>query len=161
MASSAAVLEEVLALLCEEEKALTALIALALDEQQALVESDFDGVATISAGMLDAANAIEAIEANRLILLRTFGADELTLDQLLPLADDLGVSGFAAARLRLGARAQELRDAQEQNARLLLNAMKLRDRWANLLGGYIAPGYSRSGGRQPAGESRGTVSRSA
>ena len=76
------------------------------------------------------------------------------------LADDLGVGGFAAARLQLVARAQELRDAQEQNARLLLNAMKLRDRWANLLGGFVAPGYS-SDGRRHTSAARGTVSRSA
>lgn len=161
MPASAAALEEILAMLCEEEHALCSLITLALEEQQALVNSDFESVATISAGMLDAAGAIEAIEANRLILLRTFGAEDLTLEELLPLADDLGVRGFAEARLRLGARAQELRDAQEQNARLLLNAMKLRDRWANLLGGYLAPGYSRDGGRQSAADTRGTVSRSA
>lgn len=161
MASPAAVLEEVLALLAREEEALASLITLALDEQQALIESNFDGVAEISAGMLEAANAIEAIEENRLNLLRSVSAESLTLEELLPLADDLGVGGFAEARLQLGARAQELRDAQEQNARLLLNAMKLRDRWANLLGGYIAPGYSRDGTRQNAGETRGKVSRSA
>lgn len=160
MASRAAVLEEVLALLCAEEDALARLIALALEEQQALVESDFETIAATSARMVEAAGAIELIEANRLNLLRSVGAESLTLEELLPVADDLGVGGFAEARLQLGARAQELRDAQEQNARLLLNAMKLRDRWANLLGGYLAPGYG-SDGRRNVGNSRGTVSRSA
>ena len=160
MPAQAAVLEEVLALLCEEEQALAGLIGLALNEQQALVESDFDGISSISASMLDAAGSIERIESKRLNLLRSVGAESLTLEELLPLADDLGVEGFAQARLTLGARAQELRDAQEQNARLLLNAMKLRDRWANLLGGYLTPGYG-SNGRRSVGDSRGTVSRSA
>lgn len=160
MAPQADVLVDVLALLCDEEKALGSLIQLALDEQQALVESNFDAITTISARMVDAAECIERIETNRLNLLRSVGAESLTLEELLPLADDLGVSGFAEARLQLGARAQELRDAQEQNARLLLNAMKLRDRWANLLGGYLTPGYG-SNGRRNVSDSRGTVSRSA
>jgi flagellar biosynthesis/type III secretory pathway chaperone len=160
VAGRAQVLEEVLVLLVEEEAALASLIQLALDEQQALVESDFDRISSVSARMLDAANAIERIETNRLNLLRSVGAESFTLEELLPLADDLGVSGFAEARLQLGTRAQELRDAQEQNARLLLNAMKLRDRWANMLAGYIAPGYGSSG-RRNVNDARGTVSRSA
>ena len=160
MAPRAEVITEVLALLCEEEQALAALISLALEEQQALVQSDFEAISTISARMLESSNAIERIEENRLNLLRSAGAEALSLEELLPLADDLGVEGFAAARLALGARAQELQDAQEQNARLLLNAMKLRDRWANLLGGYLAPGYG-SNGRRNVSDSRGTVSRSA
>ena len=160
MPASAAVLEQVLSLLCDEEQALNGLIAFALEEQEALVESDFDAISATSARMLDAVEEIERIEANRLNLLRSVGAESLTLEELLPLADDLGVEGFTAARLQLGARAQELRDAQEQNARLLLNAMKVRDRWANMLAGQIAPGYS-SNGRRSIGDSRGTVSRSA
>jgi flagellar biosynthesis/type III secretory pathway chaperone len=158
--SRAAVLEQVLALLCEEEQALASLLTLALDEQQALIESDFEEISAVSTRMQDAAEAIERIEANRLNLLRSVGAEALTLEELLPLADDLGVEGFADIRLQLGARAQEVRDAQEQNARLLLNAMKLRDRWANLLGGHLAMGYG-SDGRRHTGDSRGTVSRSA
>jgi hypothetical protein len=154
------VLNAVLALLCDEERALGELIQLALDEQQALIASDFDGISTVSARMTEAAEAIERIEENRLNLLRSVGAEALTLEELLPLADDLGVGGFAEARVQLGARAKELRDAQELNARLLLNAMKLRDRWANLLGGYLAAGYG-SDGRRSMSDSRGTVSRSA
>ena len=158
MATRAAVLEEVLALLCDEEQALGRLLSLALDEQQALVQSNFDAIETVSARMVEVAESIERSEARRLNLLRSVGADSLTLEELLPLADDLGVSGFAEARLQLGARAQELKDAQELNARLLLNAMKLRDRWANLLGGYLAPGYG-SDGKRNVSDARGTVSR--
>ena len=160
MDSPADVLGQVLALFCEEEDALTELIRLALEEQEALVQSDFDGITSISNRMVEVANTIERFEGDRLNLLRSVGAEALTLEELLPLADDLGVSGFAEARLRLGARARELRDAQEQNARLLLNAMKLRDRWANMLGGHLAPGYG-SDGRRNVSNSRGTVSRSA
>ena len=160
MDASAAILREVLELLCEEERCLASLFTLALEEQTALIESDFDRISTVSAQMQDAAIAIDGIEARRLNLLRSVDAEGLSLEELLPLADDLGVGGFAEARLQLGARAQELKDAQEQNARLLLNAMKLRDRWANLLGGYLAPNYG-SNGRRTVSDSRGTVSRSA
>ncbi len=156
----AATLAQVLELLCEEERALADLLNLALDEQSALIESDFERISHVSDQMLERAGGIERLESKRLNLLRSAGAESLTLEELLPLADDLGVSGFGAARLQLVARAQELRDAQEQNARLLLNAMKLRDRWANLLGGMVAPGYS-STGRRNTNATRGTVSRSA
>lgn len=156
----AEVLASVLELLLEEERRLSNLLELALQEQSALIESDFDRISEVSERMQDAAAGIESLEARRLNLLKTVGADALTLQELLPLADDLGVGGFAAARLQLVARAQELREAQEQSARLLLNAMKLRDRWANLLGGFVAPGYS-SDGRRQSSASRGTVSRSA
>ena len=156
----AEVLSQILDLLCEEERALAGLLELALKEQDALVISDFEQISSVSDRMLAAAETIEQFESRRLNLLRSTGAEAATLEELLPLADDLGVSGFAAARLQLVARARELRDAQEQNARLLLNAMKLRDRWANLLGGFAAPGYG-SNGRRNSSDSRGTVSRSA
>lgn len=156
----AELLASVLELLLEEERQLAGLFDLALQEQSALIESDFDRISRVSESMQDLASGIESLEVKRLNLLKTVGADALSLQELLPLADDLGVGGFAAARLQLVARAQELRDAQEQNARLLLNAMKLRDRWANLLGGFVAPGYS-SDGRRHTSAQRGTVSRSA
>lgn len=160
MEARAAVLREVLAILCLEEQALSELFALALEEQAALIQSDFEALNTVSNRMLDAAGRVEELEVERLNLLRSVDAESLTLEELLPLADDLGVTGFAAARLELGTRARELKDAQEQNARLLLNAMKLRDRWANLVGGYTSGGYGNNG-RRKAGNARGTVSRSA
>lgn len=160
MEMPAELLASVLELLLEEERQLTRLLDLALQEQSALVESDFDRIAHVSESIQEAAAGIEALEAKRLKLLKTAGADALSLQELLPLADDLGVDGFAEARLQLVARARELKDAQEQNARLLLNAMKLRDRWANLLGGFVAPGYG-SNGRRETSAARGTVSRSA
>lgn len=160
MEARANVLRQVLALLREEEQALSDLFALALEEQAALIQSDFEAINMISGKMLDAAGRVEELELNRLNLLRSVHADELTLEELLPIADDLGVSEFASARLELGARARELQDAQEQNARLLLNAMKLRDRWANLVAGYSPAGYGNDG-RKNLGATRGAISRSA
>lgn len=158
--TAAAVLTSVLSLLLEEETQLARLITLALDEQAALLDSNFDRITGTSAAMIDAANAIEAIEAERIALLRSIGAQDLTIEELLPLAEEFGINGFAEARLALSARARELRDAQERNATLLLNAMKLRDRWANLLGGFSSPTYGAQGLRTP-GEGSGFVSRSA
>lgn len=158
--TAAAVLTSVLSLLLEEETQLARLITMALDEQAALLDSNFDRITGTSAAMIDAANAIEAIEAERIALLRSIGAQDLTIEELLPLAEEFGINGFAEARLALSARARELRDAQERNATLLLNAMKLRDRWANLLGGFSSPTYGAQGLRTP-GEGSGFVSRSA
>lgn len=158
--TAAQVLERVLELLIHEERQLSRLLALALEEQSALLESNFERITATSAAMLEAANAIDALEDERLNLLRTIGAEDRSIEELLSLADDLGVTGFAEARLALSVRARELKDAQERNATLLLNAMKLRERWANLVGGFTSPTYGARGTRN-AGEGSGFVSRSA
>jgi flagellar biosynthesis/type III secretory pathway chaperone len=153
-------LQQVLDVLLAEEKELGALITLALEEQQALLESDFPRLTEVSARMFEVSGTVESLETSRLNLLRTAGIEDLTIEELLPLADDLGVNGFAETRLRMAASAQELRDAQENNARLLLNAMKLRDRWSNLFGGFVSPTYGAHGQRS-ARDGSGFVSRSA
>jgi len=158
--TSAAILGTVLGLLCDEEEQLAHLIALAREEQAALLESRFDRITATSAAMLQAATTIEAIEAERLALLKSIGAQDLTIEELLPIASELGVTGFSEARIALSARALELKDAQERNANLLLNTMKLRDRWANMLGGLTSPTYGAQGQRT-AREGSGFVSRSA
>lgn len=158
--AAAHVLERVLELLLHEERHLSRLLALALEEQSALLESNFDRITATSAAMVEAANAIEALESERLNLLRTIGAEDRTIEDLLSLADDLGITGFAEARLALSVRARELKDAQERNANLLLNAMKLRERWANMLGGFTSPTYGAQG-KRTARDGSGFVSRSA
>lgn len=160
MTAPAGVLEAVLALLLREESALGRLIELAVEEQRALIASDFASLDAISAEMVTVSAAIEVHETERLNLLRTIGAEARTIEELTPLADDHGVEGFTAMRLRLSARAYELKDAQERNARLLLNAMKVRDRWANLSGGVSSPTYGAQGQRHPR-DGSGFVSRSA
>lgn len=158
--AAAHVLERVLELLLHEERHLSRLLALALEEQSALLESNFDRITATSAAMIEAANAIEALESERLNLLRTIGAEDRTIEDLLSLADDLGITGFAEARLALSVRARELKDSQERNANLLLNAMKLRERWANMLGGFTSPTYGAQG-KRTARDGSGFVSRSA
>lgn len=154
------VLERVLELLIHEERYLSMLLALALEEQSALLESNFERITATSAAMIEAANAIEALESERLNLLRTIGAEDRPIEELLSLADDLGIPGFAEARLALSVRAHELKDAQDRNANLLLNAMKLRERWTNMLGGFTSPTYGAQG-KRTARDGSGFVSRSA
>jgi hypothetical protein len=63
-------------------------------------------------------------------------------------------------RESLIARAAELRDLQEANARLILNAAKLRERWYGMLAGMSSPTYG-SGGKQEFRQARDIMSRSA
>jgi len=160
MKATPAMLQQVLEILLAEERELGTLITLALDEQQALLESDFPRLTEVSARMFEVSGTVESLETSRMNLLGTAGMEDLSIEELLPLADDLGVGGFSEARLRMAASAQELRDAQETNARLLLNAMKLRDRWQNLFGGFVSPTYGAQGQRSLR-DGRGYVSRSA
>lgn len=160
MSTTPALLQEVLDVLLAEEKELCELLTLALEEQKALLESDYPRLTEVSARMFEVSGTVESLETTRLNLLRTAGLEDQTIEELLPLADDLGVDGFAEARLRMAASAQELRDAQETNARLLLNAMKLRDRWQNMFGGFVSPTYGASGQRNLR-DGQGYVSRSA
>lgn len=70
MTAPAGVLEAVLALLLREESALGRLIELAVEEQRALIASDFAVLDAVSAEMLAVSTAIEATETERLNLLR-------------------------------------------------------------------------------------------
>ena len=160
MTATPVMLQEVLEILLAEEQELCVLLTLALEEQQALIESDFPRLTEVSARMFEVSGTVESLESSRLNLLRSAGLRGESIEELLPLADDLGVDGFAEARLRMAASAQELRDAQETNARLLLNAIKLRDRWENMFSGLASPTYGAQGQRNLR-DGSGYVSRSA
>ena len=154
-------LDSLLRTLLEEERVLTTLVALALEEQQALVISDYEAIESVSQDMQAAAASLEELEVQREALLRAMDARDATLADVVPTAHELGVAGFGEARERLIERATELQEAQERNARLILNAVKLRERWFNLLGGVGGSSTYGSGGRQDASLRRGFVSRSA
>lgn len=160
MVEIAAVLESVLRTLLTEEGKLSALIVLALQEQEALVAADHGEVARVGEAMIAVAGELENLGNERERLLGTIGCDELTLDALLPLADDHGVQGFADARTQLLTRALELRNAQESNARLLLSAMKLQEKWMNMFSSLAVTTYG-SDGLQEQQRGRQFVSRSA
>jgi flagellar biosynthesis/type III secretory pathway chaperone len=160
MTETAAVLDSVLGTVLAEEETLSALIILALREQDALVASDYAEIARVGEAMLDTASNLEVLERRREALLESIDCDGLTLDKLVPVADDHGVEGFAAARLSLVARANELRDAQERNARLLLSAMKLQEKWMNMFASLASTTYGADG-LQEQQRGRRFVSRSA
>ncbi len=138
---TAGVLGTVLTTLLAEERELAALIDLAVAEQGALIASDYAEITRVSEAMLVAASGLDALEHEREALLGGIGHGDLTLDLLLPLAEEHGVVGFGAARLELVARANELREAQEQNARLLLGAMKMQEKWFAMFGALASPTY--------------------
>lgn len=160
MRATAALLDELLQTLLEEEATLSKLLGLALEEQEALVESDFDAIDSVSAQMAEVAGVLESLEQRREQLMESVGQAGCTFEELAALADNHGVGGFSEARTRLAVAARELREAQECNANLIMGAMRLRERWLGLLAGMEAPTYG-AGGRQELSQGRGFVSRSA
>lgn len=153
-------LRAILTLLLQEEQGLLRLNALALAEQAALVSSDYAEIERVSNEMNLVADQVETLELERARMMGAVGEADATLRELLPLADLHGVEGLRAASGRLIELADQLREAQEDNARLLLSAVKLRERWVNLFAGMRASTYG-SEGKQEIRQTRGIVSRSA
>ncbi|MCK9518584.1 MAG: flagellar protein FlgN [Dehalococcoidia bacterium] len=152
-------LEKLLELMLEQERALSELVSLAFSEQRAIIRSDFDAMNALSERMLGVVSQIDALEEARTELTSRLGHFQ-ALDELVPLADSLGVNGISDAHERLLEQAAKLRTAQDDNARLILNAVKLRERWLGLLAGLSSPTYGAAG-QQEVHQSRGIVSRSA
>ena len=153
-------LDAILSVLSEEEEQLARLLGLALEEQRALVTSNTNALEEINAKMLELAEGIDVLEDRRGKLLGEFAEGVETLSELMPLAQDLGVDGFGAARERLVDAAVRLQRAQERNAHLIMAAMRLGERWMNLAAGMTSPTYGAAG-KQRAGRSNGLMSRSA
>lgn len=160
MTATADVLHSVLATLLEEERELAALIVLAVQEQEALVASDFAAITSLSEAMLRTANGLDALEQRRAGLLSGIADADTPFEALIDLASEHSVPGFERARLALAARARELRDAQERNAVLLINAMKLHERWIGMFGSLTTSTYG-AGGQQEQHRGRQFVSRTA
>lgn len=158
--SRTSLVERVLETLLLEERELAALVVLAVQEQTALVASDYSEMTRLGDLMLARADVMGGLEQRREGLLRELGVGDATLDTLLPLADDLGVTGFSEARLRLIAKAAELREHQERNARLLLSAMKLHEKWVNMFAAIASSTYGADG-QQSMRAGRQFVSKSA
>lgn len=157
---SAALARRILAILAEEERLLSSLCTLARDEQAALIASDYPRIEQLSLQMLELAAAIEDREAERMNLIRELDPAIQSLDDLVARAENLGMTDAAHLRQRLLEQAYALRELQETNARLVLNAIRLRDRWAAILGGHLSPTYG-AGGEVTIQEGSGFVSRSA
>ena len=153
-------LRSILEVLLEEEQGLLRLNALALAEQAALISSDYDEIERVSNEMHIVADQIEAAEVSRVRMMSAVGGTEATLKDILPLAETQGVTGLGEASTRMILLADQVRQEQESNARLLLGAVKLRERWVNHVAGMHASTYGAEG-KQQLRQSRGIVSRSA
>jgi flagellar biosynthesis/type III secretory pathway chaperone len=158
--SSAASLQALLATVVAEEAALVSLVRLAGEEQRALVRSDFPRIEAVSDEMTTVARQLERLEHTREAQLTEAGMSGASLADVTQVAASFGIEGFGMARERLGARAAELRAMQEQNARLILAASRLRERWLKLLAGMVSDTYA-VGGRQELTQGRRVVSRTA
>ena len=151
-------LESLLKVLLEQEQQLASLLALAKEEQLALIHSDFPTLEDVSARMHAVVLEMEQTDAARDAIVDELGAGD-TLAQIQELADNLGIRRLGRARARLQALTARLRDAQEANARLILDAVRVRERWFGLLAGMGQSTYGPAGRQSAPGY--GAVSRSA
>ncbi|MFN0146793.1 MAG: flagellar protein FlgN [Dehalococcoidia bacterium] len=156
--SQARQLESLLKVLLEQERLLNTLLSLAGEEQRALIHSDFPALEDVSARMLAVADEMEQADIAREAIVGELGAGD-TLAQIQELADNLGIRRLGRARARLQLLAANLREAQEANARLILDAVRVRERWFGLLAGMGQSTYGSAG--RPSTPGYGVVSRSA
>ncbi len=160
MSDRATPMELLFTLLVSEEKSVLALVALAREEQAALVASDYERIEAVTERMVAEAERLETLERQRDVLLDTLGCPDGTLADIAELAGTSGGAGLETLRMRLLDAADELRSTQESNARLILAAAKLRERWFSMLAGMVSPTYGAEGRRQLQQERR-FVSKSA
>lgn len=141
----AVVFGQVLRTLRTEEAELVALTVVARQELDALLRSDYEAVEAASSAMALRAHGIENLETERKRLLAEVGLEDETLDVVASAAEAAGVGGFADVRNSLLSSAAGLREAQERNARLLLSAMKLQERWITMFSALWSPTYGADG----------------
>ncbi len=143
----------------EEELRLARLLEVAKEEQFALVHGDIAAMELASESMLAIAAEMDVLEVRREALVSRLDAGT-TLRDIASVADNLGVSTLHDTRSRLLSRLSALRDIQEANAGLILEGMRMRARWYQLLAGMSSPTYGAAG-KQEMPTGRGVVSRSA
>jgi flagellar biosynthesis/type III secretory pathway chaperone len=156
--NEARLLDALVTVLLTQEEHLGRLLALAEEERSALIHGDYVRVERVSEQMLAAAAEMDRLDADREALVHQLDAGE-TLAKVEELADMLGVRRLGRARKRLRAQAERLRAAQETNARLILDATRIQERWYGLL---TSMGPSTYGARGQQGEKGyGAISKSA
>jgi flagellar biosynthesis/type III secretory pathway chaperone len=138
-------LSALLATLEEEETEIVALLELAAAEHSALISSDFTQLDDITARMLRIADRLEHTESRRTELLHELGTPGAGLREVADLAEHHGMNGFTGASQRLMEITAQLQEAQEQNARLILSAARLRERWLAMLTRMANPTYTPEG----------------
>jgi hypothetical protein len=153
--------ERLLPLLLAEEQTLNALLDAAARLGNALIASDHEGTLRISDELTNLAAGMDRIERDRTAVVASLGFDAgAALSEIAEAAFVHGNVAVDAVRERLLARATELQAIQERNAALVISAVRLRDRWVNLLAGMMTGTYG-SGGRAEMHQDRRIVSRSA
>ena len=138
-------LRELLAILEEEESSIVTLLELASAEHSALLASDFPRLDDVTAKMLRLAERLESAEERRSQLLRSLGIPGAGLTEVAELAEGYGMNEFGDAKVRLLDASMQLQDAQEQNARLVLSAARMRERWLAMLTRMANPTYTADG----------------
>ena len=153
-------LEALVTLLGQEEATLAELLRLADRMRDALIASDFALLDEAVRSMSDAGDNLDDLERDRERIVSGLADGALSIDATIALADELGVPALSDRRSRVAALALDLQQAQERNAQLVLGAVRLRERWVNILAGMVAPTYGARG-RQNVAASRRFVSKSA
>lgn len=147
-------------LLEHEETLVAELLRLAVAQQSAIVHGEYAEIDRLSAELESTANHLDGLQVQRDEFARTaFGAGT-TLAGIAGAVTGPEGGRLGAVRASLASRAGQLAAQQERNANLLLGAMRLHDRWMNLLAGMARSTYG-AGGRQEFQQTRGIVSRSA
>jgi hypothetical protein len=135
------VLEQLLATLAEEEARVLELVQLASRERDALVNSDYATLNAVTETMLQAAGRLDSCEERREALLAALGKEGAGLNEIVALAELHGMDGFSRKGEQLRESTAQLQELQEQNARLILSAAQLRERWLNMLTRLTSPAY--------------------
>jgi len=154
------VLEALVATLGREETTLAQLLHLADRMRDALIGSDFALLDETVHSMSEAGDNLDGLERDRECVVAGLAEGALSFDAAIALADAVGVPALRDRRSRIAALALDLQQAQERNAQLVLGAVRLRERWVNILAGMVAPTYGARG-RQNVAASRRLVSKSA
>jgi flagellar biosynthesis/type III secretory pathway chaperone len=156
--NQARLLDALVTVLLAQEQHLGRLLALAEEERRALIHGQYTLVEHVSAQMLEVAAEMDRLDADREALVHRLDAGE-TLAKVEELADMLGMRRFGRTRKRLREQAERLRRAQETNARLILDATRIQERWYGLLTSMGPSTYGARG--QHATKGYGAVSKSA
>ena len=152
--------ERLLDILQQQEAALGALVVIAERQQEALVESNYQGIERSAKEMAEATVIVGEFDIERLKLLSKMGRQDASISELVEEAAIAGVTGFAETRDGIEGNMAALRTVQELNAHVILSVSKMMERWAGRLAGLMGATYG-SEGKSAMGDTRSFLSRQA
>jgi FlgN protein len=147
-------------LLEHEEQLLTELLKLATGQQSAIVNADYSAMEHLSQQLDAASGRLQVLENEREAMVAGGFAAGATLGDVAARVGGRGGARLDHTRSQLARASGALKAQQEQNATLLLGAIRLRERWVGMLAGMTNATYGARG-RQEFQQTRGIVSRSA